>query len=422
MSLLWKPVDMDLPARISGFEVATLEIKSLVATDLSRLADKRGISITLETEADRYTVSSGEGEAHSAVNSPSRRSVSISSLPPTPATAKTHATSGTLEPSTASTIASDNEAEMEWDLTRPIKLAVEYRHSCSLLISFGTRTGVMRKKKVVGLASVRLNEVEDWHEKSVTVPIFATASVKDAIQAYQNFVDVQENRLSLVRMPERDVDILGFVSLDFRLRPGVSRAHARLAKKDLRFKKVYEAWELEREVRMGLAEMGSRDAWKADRPHLRRHADGEEDEDEAHEEHGEGEGGSDSSDDEARTPAKIRRTASGRTTASMRREMEAEDDDDDALGMSERRAHSKALHKRVCAHTLTLPQLLLRTPITSLRLLCPGTGASGVFHADVSRTRASSSSRSLALANSSRIRSRRSCMPAQRTGASVGRI
>ena len=340
LSLLWKPVDMDLPARISGFEVATLEIKSLVATDLSRLADKKGIAITLETEADRFTISSNEGEAYSTANSPSRRSVSISSVPPTPASAQTSMTRGTLEPpNSASTVGSNNEAEMEWDLIKPINLAVEYRHSCSALISFVTRTGVMRKKRVIGLASIRLNDVEDWVDVSKTVPIFATSSVKDAIQAYQNYCEVQAGRLSLVRLPERDVDIIGFVSLDFRLRPGVSRAHARLAKKDLRFKRVYEAWELEREVRMGLAEMGSKDAWRADRPHLRDGDDGEE-----HEEEG-GHSGSDSSDEEGHGEANIRRTASGRTTASMLREMEAEDDDD--VGMSERRAHSKALHKRV---------------------------------------------------------------------------
>jgi hypothetical protein len=204
----------------------------------------------------------------------------------------------------------------------------------------------MRKKKVIGLASVRLNEVEDWVDNSRTVPIFGTASVKDAIQAYQNYQDVQEGRLSLVRFPEKDTDILGFVSLDFRLRPGVSRAHARLAKKDMRFKRVYEAWELEREVRLGLADLDAKSAWKADRPHLRLHHDGDEEDDEDEEARdGDGRGGSDSSGDEGQTD--IRRTASGRTTASMRREMEQEDEDD--LGISERRAHSKALHKRVRA-------------------------------------------------------------------------
>lgn len=318
---------MDLPARVSGFEVATLEIKSLVATDLTRLAEKKGIAVALETEADRYTIASDEGEVYSTANTPSRRSISISSLPPTPASAQTQ-----FSPGTAMT---EDGAEMEWDLTKPIKLAVEYRHSCSVLISFITRHGVMRKKKVIGLASVRLNEVEDWVDNARTVPIFATASVKDAIQAYQNYMDVQEGRLSLVRFPEKDVDVIGFVSLDFCLRPGVSRAHARLAKKDMRFKRVYEAWELEREVRLGLTDLDAKSAWKADRPHL---THGDEDGEEAH-----GGSASDTSDEE-RSTADIRRTASGRTTTSMRREMEAEDEE---VGLSERRAHSKALHKRV---------------------------------------------------------------------------
>lgn len=341
ISLLFKPIDLDLPARISGFEIATFELKSVSATDLSHLAEKKGIAVSLETEADRVTLTSEEMEAPSASGTPNRpRSVSASIASPPPSTTSTQ--------HIPLPVPGENDGEMEWELARPIRLAVEYRHSCSVLISFITRTGVMRKKRVVGLAAVRLNDVEDWVDISRTVPIFGTASVKDAIAANQNYTDVQAGNLALARLPSRDINIIGFVSVDFRLRPGVSRAHKKLGKKDMRFKRVYEAWEMEREVRAGLSEMSAKDAFRADRPHLRSGAGGaggdddDDDEDDDDEENALDEEGSESEDDARK--AEIRRTPSGRTTASARRQM---DESDDELGISERKAHSQALHKRV---------------------------------------------------------------------------
>jgi hypothetical protein len=138
-------------------------------------------------------------------------------------------------------------------------------------------------------------------------------------------------------LPSRDINIIGFVSLEFALRPGVSGAHRRLAKKDLRFKRVYQAWELEREVRRGLSEMSAKDALKADARAKLHSGVGDGDEVDEDDEDGDGESGSDSDNDQG---TKVERTLSGRTAR-----MSEEDDDD--VGMSERRAHAHALHKRV---------------------------------------------------------------------------
>lgn len=306
ISLLWKPIDIQLPPRVSAFEVATLEIKSVSATDLSHLADKKGISILLETEADKFVLSSDTSDNPSSA----RNSLSISS-PRSPGFP--------TSPSQPTFIEGETDAEMEWDITRPIRLAVEYRHSCSVLISFITRQGVMRKKRVVGLASVRLNDVPDDTDLTRTVPIFATDSVKDAIVAGQAYSEGTEG---LTRTPTRQIPIIGFVSLGFALRPGVSRAHRKLAKKDLRFNRVYEAWEADRDVRSAAS------------------AKLEE----------EGSGEDESSDDEdiEEDEGGVRRTPSGKSVVSARSGLSGKDGDSEDEGfMSKRRAHSKALHKRV---------------------------------------------------------------------------
>lgn len=351
ISLLWKPIDIHLPPRVSAFEIATLEIKSLAATDLSHLADKKGISVLLETEADKFVLGSDTSDTptsnrNSLALSPSRPSTSSPRSPG-------FGPGSAGPPSPGIDGAAAEDGEMEWDITRPIRLAVEYRHSCSVLVSFITRHGVMRKKRVVGLASVRLNEVEDNTDLMRTVPIFATSSVKDAIVAGQAYAEVQANKdgVPLVRAPTREVPILGFVSLGLALRPGVSRAHRKLAKKDMRFNKVYEAWEADRDVRKELGV--GRDTARID----------EEDEGSSGEE-------TDSDGEDEGAERRVKRTPSGRSVAgaSAMSARSVGDEDSDEGFMSKSRAHQKALHKRV-SRVLSIvcyPSLSLHAPYHDL--------------------------------------------------------
>lgn len=258
-------------------------------------------------------------------------------------------------PSTPDTPSGPSDAEMEWDITRPIRLAVEYRHSCHVLMSFITRHGVMRKKRVVGLASIRLNDVEDNAELSRIVPIFATSEVKDAIIAMQAYTDNQRGEATLVRTPTREVPVLGFVSLDFVLRPGVSRAHRKLAKKDLRFKRVYEAWEVDQEVRHGLDDIGTKDFARE----LRDGSGSEEEESEI-----EDDMLADGEHERGIAGKKVRRTPSGKSIGGQSAistsgvsgvsQMDEEDDGN----MAGRRAHQKALHRRVSVGFLRLSTLI----------------------------------------------------------------
>jgi hypothetical protein len=396
LSLLWKPVDIDLPPRVSGYEVSTLEIKSLAATNLVGNAEK-GMAVSLETDTDRFTLYSGD--AYDNGKSTITLEDAQAELPQTPS-------------------AFDDLAELtevEWDIQRPIRLAVEYRHSCSVLLSFVVRTGVLKKKKVLAIGSVRLTDCADNEECTRTIPIFGTNSVKDAVHAAQLFEKMQgqqqqqqqqqeqqplksDRPLSAATVssvgsarsgpptPSRDsgavqqTRLVGFASIRFAVRPGVSRAHKRLAKKDMRFKHVYEAWEAEREVKIGLDKMGMRDAVRKEKEGVMKResalakkgrsgeavgaagavggVDNGENGREEMDSESESGTSSDESDEDGQGQGRPRRSAStsGKSLASAGVGTKAVGGDgsesaEEDLGVegfgSERRAHAHALHKRV---------------------------------------------------------------------------
>jgi hypothetical protein len=348
ISILWKPIDIDLPPRVSGYEVATLEITSIVATDLAK-GYERGMSVVLETETDRFTLSSGDSN-----DIRNGRSSISASEPDTP---------------TPKAFSFDDQAELEWEIDRPIRLAVEYRHSCSFLVSFVVKGGVLKKKRVLGLASLRLSECADEEEVTRSLPIFATASVQEATSASRIFELMQmgdngEFASKPRSKPDEEVvartKLVGFVSITVKLRPGVSRAHRKLAKRDLRFKHVYEAWEAEREFAVGLdkVEVGDIARRKRDEAIGLNRQGGEEG--------GEGEeSGSESSGSESEEDEKPEAGGSGELGGKMRRigssgarsnrsgqsgrspGKSGEEDEDGEWFESERKAHSHALHKRV---------------------------------------------------------------------------
>jgi hypothetical protein len=221
----------------------------------------------------------------------------------------------------------EDSTELDWEITKPIGLAVEYRHSCSLIISFVAR-GRLKKKKTVALALIRLSDCEDSTDTLRTVPIFGTADVGHAVRASHRYATMSEFDAASVRQDRGhvrarasfsssksapDIPLLGFVSVGFTLHPGVSRAHRKLCRKDLRFKRVYEAWEVSQDIEMGLDKAVPGDD-------IRR----QDDEDD------EGSSGDSDEDDE-----------------------DEPNDGDESLGaqgqgfMTDRKTHKEALHRRV---------------------------------------------------------------------------
>lgn len=87
--------------------------------------------------------------------------------------------------------------------TEPTRLAVEYRHSSTVTFTYKKSSG-----------SLRLDDIVDD--------------------------EVTERRIKLE--PE------GSLSISLMLHPGVSRIHEKLSKRDLRFRRVYEVWEMVNEL------------------------------------------------------------------------------------------------------------------------------------------------------------------------------
>jgi hypothetical protein len=334
ISLLWKPIDIVLPPRISGYEIATMQIKSFTSTDLSNLSD-RPISVVLETEADKYTLDPGENTTTSAPWKPDesdhavksnthRRSISGQGIPRTPRSSRS-AIMG-LDP--------EDSTELDWEINKSIGLAVEYRHSCSLIISFVAH-GRLKKKRTVGLALIRLSDCEDSTDTLRTVPVFGTADVGLAVRASHRYAKMSESDAASISRERGhvrarpsfsstksapEIPLLGFVSVGFVLHPGVSRAHKKLCKKDLKFKKIYEAWEVSQDIELGLDKIHAGDDVRRTKDTLL-NREGE---------NGEGDSNGDSDEEEE------------------------DDDDGDEEGMAgdkgfmaDRKTHKEALHRRV---------------------------------------------------------------------------
>lgn len=145
-----------------------------------------------------------------------------------PGHSRAHASSETL-----SSTAYDFNVERQ----RKRILAVEYRHSCSLVIRiYG------KKRKTYGLALIRLADIADNSEVERTLPIYQTDDVNTAAES-------ESQRLDALRQSgEKFQSGEPTVTIRFALYTGISRAHKKLTKKDERLRRVYQAWELAQDL------------------------------------------------------------------------------------------------------------------------------------------------------------------------------
>ncbi|CAK9786018.1 hypothetical protein CC85DRAFT_285706 [Cutaneotrichosporon oleaginosum] len=304
ISLLFKPIDIKLPRGVSSYEACTFDIASLQTTDLSEALGKMP-TLVIESEYDQAVfqppdeegyVEDDEGDGGSRPRSSTITSTNTKRLSDRPYTMP-HADGATVE----------------WELPQPVRLAVQYRHSCSMVLSFVTRR-VLKKKRVHAVGVLPLANVPDDELTRRTVPIFATASVRDAVRAnvaFTEYVSMGMPALAATTtlggssvLPE-NVRVIGFVKIEFVLHPGVSRAHRKLCKRDLKFKAVYDAWEATRLLENPASPSDDGESESSDL------------------------GLSDDNDDEK---------ASGKEAAAAMR-------DDDTRAMLHGRSHAKALHK-----------------------------------------------------------------------------
>lgn len=328
ISLLFKPIDIKLPRGVSSFEACTFDMTSLVTTDLDEVF---GLTPTLliESEYDRAILQPPDESLHeggaSRENLAERSGHSSSMELP-----RAKRGEDRIRPLSAPRTVGAN---VEWELPRPIRLAIQYRHSCSMVFSFVTRRRrILKKNKVHAVALLRLGDVADDEVTCRTIPIFETASVRDAMRASAAFTDyVGAERPPLgstttgggTSLLPGSVKVIGFVQVTFVLHPGVSRAHRKLCKRDFKFKAVYDAWEATRL----LANSGLP---ASERTQIVNDDSSDEDEDDDDEEDDD-----DDSIDDGEPPS-----AKGREAALAMR------DDDTRAMLEASRSHSKALHKR----------------------------------------------------------------------------
>ena len=370
LSLLFKPIDIKLPPFVSGYQVATLSVKSLSATQIR--ASPTSLSVLIETETDSFElcdpeeVDNDDDEADTPDCTPSKSELQVSRT----------ASIKSLGSAARSSFDFSQAVDVEWEITKPIRLAVQYRHSCNVLLRFFSKTNVRRKKRVRGIACFRLDDVPDGREYGKCVPIFETDEVRTAVKASYDFeqdndddsdvppagtpdvVDTPGTSKSAGTPGPGDVQVLGFVNLKFKIYPGVSKVHQKLCKKDLRFKRVYEAWEMAREVEKGWDKVNSRDVTriakdearlKAGRP--RESTDGvgvtrNRLDDEAGDYNDDDDDDDELDEDEDENVGTVDGTGSAQRTPNKKTSKGSLDDHETGI-LSEAKAHAKALHKRV---------------------------------------------------------------------------
>ncbi|WWD19525.1 hypothetical protein CI109_103986 [Kwoniella shandongensis] len=372
ISLLWKPLDMRLPRGILGYDISTLQLRSFSVSsiDFLRGSDK-GFSVVLRTDSDKYELAAANSidlEA-STPDTPSSRYDQDRLV--SPSKTRDRASSSASARSQA-----QDQPAMDWDVSSgKVRLGIMYRHSCSLLISFvGKKSGIMKKRKVLGMGVVRLNDLHDG-ENTTRVGVWGTTDVAAAFKAEHasrsgapSFDDNarpgnlsrtnskrSSNRLSSsssLRSITPPAILLGYVNVSFVLHPGVSKTHRRLAKRDLRFGKVYEAWEAGREVQNGMDRMGLREEVTAE---LRGENDMDseddddddfDDDDDSSDSDDDEKGGLENKEGQTKGEARMRRRRAESVGTTWTGLDGGLDDDEDDKSMSERRKHTHALHKR----------------------------------------------------------------------------
>ncbi|WVN84973.1 uncharacterized protein L203_100110 [Cryptococcus depauperatus CBS 7841] len=258
VSLLWKSLDMSLPPNISGFEIGTIQVRNLVFTPLYNETEKDRLQVAvMRTDYDKLQVhlikhdesnldeiqefDSPIGSQHSVPFSP----FPLQSLPTSPPYAIPYNHHPTL--------------------------VIMYRHSASLHISLFSRRS-FGKKKLVGVGTIRLGDIPDgeaqrrigvwegargedgnWEldfegEADNTLDT-QTANSPALIQSF-NLARVQSNvsKRSSRSLTSPNKRLVGYLNISWIIVPGISKVHQKIAKRDLRFARDYEAWETARDV------------------------------------------------------------------------------------------------------------------------------------------------------------------------------
>lgn len=257
LSLLFKPLDIRLPKGISTYEVATFEITSLSTTDFSSAFGKPP-ALVIETDHDKVILGSpGAGAARDSVDDEPHLADLGHSIAPTDDSASTKSGVSSTRLSAVPTT-----TRVTWDVTKAVRLAVMYRTSGSILFSFVTR-GRIKKSKYHAIATLRLDDVVDGNQESRVIPVFATSSTRDAIRAALVFNQYQrQGDPTTLYKNSSDIRMIGFIHISFVLHPGISRAHQKLAKRDLKFRSTYAAWEATRMIDATPAQIAAANAEK----------------------------------------------------------------------------------------------------------------------------------------------------------------
>lgn len=279
LSLLWKSLEMYIPRGISGYEVGTVQIKSLVFTPMDDRHDD--LRVVIRTDSDTRKVRLVSGESGNSSAAPAA-SPSSSRFPTPPSSTEQY----TFPPS-----------------THPA-LAIMYRHSCAIHMSVQSsksKRRVLGKMKLLGVGVVRLNDVpdgegsrrvavwegvkgeaSDWDldfDGAADTPLdedsgelLNTSDLTDVDQSprlnsHPNSLALARVKTSTSKRSSRSIAsssrsssgqhrLIGYIDVSWVLAPGISAIHRKLAKHDLRFAKVFEAWESARDEHYIVHELG----------------------------------------------------------------------------------------------------------------------------------------------------------------------
>ncbi|WVQ72521.1 hypothetical protein IAR50_002078 [Cryptococcus sp. DSM 104548] len=329
LSLLWKSLDLSLPKGNSGYEVATAQIRSLAFTpvDGSDEEGKKTMRVVVRTDSDQRTVDLTPSPAQSFIGD---------GLPTSPTFSRSFSS---LTPSNQAFALPTNHHPT---------LAVMYRHSSSIHISIlapRSKSRVGRRKRL-GAGMIRLGDVMDGEGKrrvgvwqggedegqgddeeseydsdpngtngNTSRPTSPSGINTTSLEKTHSLSRIKSHmsKRSSISSRRQSRRLLGYLDVGWVLVPGISRAHRRIAKKDMRFGRVFEAWEAGRDLERDLSLSGNIE---------------EEDQEDDYD-----------SDEEAFQEGADRK-GKGKADMSL-------DTLDSEMGeMSEKRAHSHALHKR----------------------------------------------------------------------------
>lgn len=223
ISLLFKPIDAKLPPSTSGYELATVKIKSLrVCHAASWLINRPAIEVS--SDVDEVVLQHEEAIADNTTGT-----ASGSKSP--------RRTSSQVEVSGSPVILDFGMQHRKRRI-----LAVQYRHSSSIIIRLIDRKGKMKKDLTVGLALFRLADIADNSEVELTLPIYRTEDVNEAFE-------LEYQRIHCKNSGQQDPQQhLSTVTIRLALYTGISKAHRKLASKDERLRRVYETWELAKDL------------------------------------------------------------------------------------------------------------------------------------------------------------------------------